>query len=353
MRTNHFLFAAFVAAFLSGASFSTAQNSTENSSKKSFVLYSVFVNVLPDDFDFPGIGFVNVARGKHSTAYVGFVNYADSLRGAQISFINTARQLRGAQIGFINTTGQLNGAQISFINTAGRLNDGAQIGFINTAGRLNSGAQIGFINSCSGDKIAQIGFVNTHVGNLSGTQIGFINTNTGKLKGFQLGFVNYADSISGVPLGFISIVRKGGYRALEAGVSEIAPVNLSFKLGVEKLYTSFNVACNFDTEQKIFFGLGIGSIIPLKKSFFFNPEITVMNTANFDRSHTQQTFTSFVPAFGYSYKRLNFIAGISASHLYTKDGEMSNVPFFQIVEHKFDAQNKIFLGARAGVRIVL
>jgi hypothetical protein len=147
-------------------------------------------------------------------------------------------------------------------------------------------------------------------------------------------------------------VRKGGYRALEVGVSELAPVNLSFKLGVKKLYSSFNVAYNPPATGKTMFGLGLGSIIPLKKSFFFNPELIMMNAFCIEKKYSQQSL-SLTPAFAYQYKSLNIVAGISVNYLYTDKDNSLNEPFFQILNYEFNSYNKIILGARAGIRFVL
>ncbi|MDR1527058.1 MAG: hypothetical protein LBS46_05215 [Dysgonamonadaceae bacterium] len=275
----------------------TAQNNDENSGNKKnkYVLYSVFANYLPDGFNFPGIGFVNMAKGNHSTAYIGLVNYADCLSGTQIGLVNTAKQLPAG---------------------------------------------------------VQIGLVNTNLNKLTGVQVGLINVNGGKVNGLQLGLVNYSDTVSGVPLGLISVVRKGGYRALEVSISEIAPINVSFKLGVEKLYTSFNLAYNPNAEQKVVRGVGIGSIIPLRNQFFFNPEISQMNTIS-TKKHSSRQFLRAVPGFGFKYKRMNIIAGPSVCYFHTKKDGIINQPVMQIFSHTFDSRNKIVVGVHAGIRVVL
>jgi hypothetical protein len=351
-----------------------AQTDKDNGKDKTEVIvYSVFVNYLSEGFDFPGIGFVNIAGGNHSTTYVGLVNYANRLSGMQIGLINTVKQLPlGAQIGLINTTlscenkavqiGLINtvkqlpsGAQIGLINTTlSGENKAVQIGLINTVKQLPSGAQIGLINTTlSGEnKAVQIGLVNVNSNKLTGIQTGLVNVNHRKIKGLQLGVINYSDTISGVPIGIISIVRKGGYRALEVSFSEIAPVNVSFKLGVEKLYTSFNVAYNPNAAQEMMFGMGIGSIISLKNQFFFNPEISQMHTLQTKRCSNQQ-FWKAVPAFGFGFGRMNIVAGPSVCYSHATSDGISNQPVMPIFSHAFDSRNKIFAGVYAGIRVVL
>jgi hypothetical protein len=47
---------------------------------------------------------------------------------------------------------------------------------------------------------------------------------TNRLDGFQLGLLNYVDTIeNGAPIGLISFVKNGGYKAVELSVNEMAP----------------------------------------------------------------------------------------------------------------------------------
>ena len=77
----------------------------------------------------------------------------------------------------------------------------------------------GFANVAANNaEVVQIaGFSNTAKDTLTGFQLsGFINT-AKHVKGSQLGFINVCDTIEkGIPIGFISIVRKG-YHTFEIG----------------------------------------------------------------------------------------------------------------------------------------
>jgi hypothetical protein len=278
----------------------------ENQSESEMIVYTFFVNIVNENFHFPLIGFVNIATGSHSLPQIGFVNWnQNNFTGLQAGFINTVGgNFGGLQMGFVNTIlGSINGVQFCFVNTAINGFDGTQISFINIAK---------------------------------------------KISGFQLGFINYAESIeNGIPLGFISIVRNGGYKAIELSINEITPINIAFKIGVEKLYTSINVSYNpmqSDIEESIFTGLGFGSIIAINKIFFFNPELVFSNTIN----GKNQLYLSFVPNFGYKIiSGLSVLIGPSITWAYTeKDAE----PFFSIINHKINEQNNIFIGGRMALR---
>jgi hypothetical protein len=202
----------------------------ENQSENSLNVYTFFVNIVNESFHFPLIGFVNIAAGSHNSPQIGFINWNQN-------------NFTGLQAGFVNTVGgDFNGLQMGFVNTTVKSLNGVQLGFVNTA-----------------------------INGFDGTQISFVNI-AKKINGFQFGFINYAESVeNGIPLGFISIVRNGGYKALELGISELAPLNLSFKIGIDRLYTTINISYNpkeTDIQEAIYIGYGLGSIIPINNYLF-------------------------------------------------------------------------------------
>jgi len=101
------------------------------SEKKGRVLYTGFVNVVPDKFKFPLIGFINVAQGSQKNLHLGFVNITENkFSGAQISFLNIAGgNTKGVQVGFVNKTKTLRGLQLGFFNYAESVEKGVPVGF--------------------------------------------------------------------------------------------------------------------------------------------------------------------------------------------------------------------------------
>ncbi|MFP3043365.1 hypothetical protein LQZ19_16245 [Treponema primitia] len=313
--------------FTIGMNICSAEEEDKNGDDKenrSYVIYSFFLNIVPDGFNFPLIGFVNIADGSHNSPQIGFINLNQK---------------------------NFNGLQMSFVNTTGGGTNGTQLGFINTNAQSLIGSQIGFVNTTGGEimKGLQLGFVNTSVHRTEGAQISFVNL-TKQLHGFQLGFINYADEIDdGIPFGFISYIKKGGYKALEYGVSEISPITVSLKLGVEKLYTSLHFGYNplkEDFSSAAHYGLGVGSIIRINNSLFFNPELVAMNTIN----GSTNANVSLIPYFGYKIaSHLSIVAGPSITWIYSNDGIES--PFFKIIGKEINEENQIFMGARLGLRL--
>lgn len=320
-------------------------------SKKGTTVYSVAVNIVPDQFNIPLIGFVNLAFGSHNSAHIGFVNWNENdFTGAQISFINTVGgSVNGTQLGFINTCADsLYGAQIGFINTVAKCSDGAQIGFVNTCADSMKGIQFSFINTVSKSiDGAQIGFVNTTGSYTNGTQIGFVNTTGRRVKGFQLGFVNFADTIEkGIPIGFLSVVKKGGYRAVEFSVTEMYPVNLSYKIGVKGFYTSFIASYNPNLDRNFALGFGIGSIIPLNKTIYFNPEIQSQNSIISE----DQMILSLATNFGFCVSpKFHLSVGPSVVWNYTNENNL-NKPFFSIFKNEINKSNNLIVGLRLAMR---
>jgi hypothetical protein len=309
---------------LMGVSLSFAQeNQPENSIHVN--VYTFFVNVVNEQFRFPLIGFVNIAGGSHSLPQIGFFNWNQNNFGSlQLSFINTVG-------------GTMTGVQMGFVNTTVKSLKGVQVGFINTAIRENGHG-------------LQLGFVNTTVKNFDGAQISFINASK-KINGFQIGFINYAESIeSGIPLGFISIVRNGGYKAIELSVTELSPLNMAFKIGVDKFYTSINFSYNpMKTEIRdgIFLGLGLGSIITINKKFFFNPELVSTHGIN----EINQNYLGLIPSFGYRIiSGLSVLVGPSITWSYTFDDKEFAEPFFSIFNHKINENHNLIVGGKIALR---
>lgn len=221
------------------------------------------------------------------------------VRGAQIAgFTNmNGGRIDGFQIGgFANLgKGSLNGGQIAgFANLVGQDVKGIQIGgFANVVGGDVRGVQIGgFSNvnlrSTKGIQIA--GFSNTNLGDTKGIQLaGFSNVVTTQMKGIQIaGFLNYskkfkgvmiapfnvADTLNGIPIGFLSFV-KTGYHTFEVSSNDIHTANVSFRTGVRGFYNVLSGGMNFENPGSPLwtYGYGIGSSPRLGKNIYLNADL--------------------------------------------------------------------------------
>jgi len=349
------------------------QQSSNNASPSGINLYTFFFNRVYEPFRPPLIGFINIMYGTHNFFQAGFVNWnKKNFNGFQASFINT-------------TGGNFNGLQAGYVNTTGRVFNGVQAGFVNTTGGNFTGLQAGFVNSIAGQtKGIQAAFINTATKEMSGAQFGFVNIASQEIKGFQFGFVNYAEKIEkGVPVGFISIVREGGYRSVEYNFSEFHPIGVGLKFGVEKFYTAIHVGFNPIEPMNFATGLGIGTILPLGKFFYFNLELISLSDlesvtiTSYDRKNDVLTVSpnkttsllSFVPSLGLRLgKHFSIAAGPSFTWVNIVSGDFINrlglgnderivtvsavsKPLFALYSYDFNVFNSFVIGARASVKI--
>jgi hypothetical protein len=262
-------------------------------------LYTVFVNVAPQEFRFPLVGFVNIAQGNQTFPQIGFVN-------------NNAGNFSGLQLGFVNITHEsLRGVQIGFANTTVQEAEGLQLGFFNIAAK--------------------------------------------SLRGMQLGFFNYVDNVeAGIPIGFLSIVRRGGYKASETFFSNILTTGLSFKIGVEKFYTSIIAAYNpfaeKGIENKIATGFGFGSLLPIGGSFFINPEWQLVSFL----SESSPLITSAGLYAGFNINaKISLSLGPSLSWIALSNNSQQFPQSLFGFERKLDDKRIVIIGAQAALRMRL
>ncbi|MEI6755094.1 MAG: hypothetical protein WCK78_18265 [Paludibacter sp.] len=348
--------------------------------KQEPIIYTIGYNKVPNKFNAPLIGFVNVAKGSHTGLQIGFLNttaanfkglgigFANTIggdnTGASIGFFNTiGATTKGIDIGFFNTIGNsgsgvevgffntlgnsYHGIQTGFFNTLGNSADGIQIGFSNILGNSMNGVQVGFSNIL-GNKITgiQVGFSNIVGKEVKGLQIGFYNR-TRKLSGLEIGFLNVIDTVnSGIPFGFLTAVKKGGYRTLEVGTNEMFPINIAYKTGVKDFYTSLLFSYSPISDSHFGIGMGIGSIIPLNKKLDFNPELLSQITCTilWDQIYSLDLNLNYKLS-----EKFSIIAGPTVVWNHLKNGNVFHKPVFALYENKLDANNRILIGLKAAL----
>lgn len=252
-------------------------------------------------------GFANITGTKNSGNYTssgfqgaGFINVNNTnVEGGQVAgFINTANgSLNGAQIaGFINYhTTSINGVQVAgFGNVASKGKSKVQVaGFVNHNSNTDGVQIAGFVNNTNKtDKGVQVaGFVNTAPKGTSSAQVaGFINV-ADKVDGLQLaGFINVCDSIDGVPIAFMSIVKKNGFRAFEISTSDFSMAQASFKMGVSHFYNIYTFSKLPDYNTRWAIGAGFGYTEELKNSWNINLEATVHQELWIDDKRVNEAF---------------------------------------------------------------
>jgi hypothetical protein len=245
-------------------------------------------------------GFTGIIKNDVEGAqFAGFGNFVKrNAKGLQMAgFINTVKDTtQGSQLaGFLNYSGATfkGGAQgAGFANVTRGSNEGLQIsGFANIS-KQSPGEQIsGFIN-VSTDSLAGFqmsGFANIDKGDLKGPQIaGFFNY-AKTIEAPQIGLFNYSDSVKrGVPIGFISVVKKGGLHELEISSSETLYGIVSFKIGIPAFYNIFSIgAISKNNELTWGWGYGVGTLHPLNEKWKLAVEI-ISYHLNEDEWHTDK-----------------------------------------------------------------
>ncbi|MFZ5972918.1 MAG: STN and carboxypeptidase regulatory-like domain-containing protein [Bacteroidota bacterium] len=258
-------------------------------------------------------GFFNFDRGDAAWAQIaGFGNMVGGrVQGIQVAgFFNanggasTAVQVAG--FGNMNFR-EFQGVQVAgFTNISLKEADGVQVaGFANYSKGYSRGVQVaGFANvhrqSLDGSQVA--GFTNVATGSLRGSQVaGFANIASGtvrgsqvaaffnyggKVRGSQVAFLNVADSLTGVPVGFLSFVSHG-YHKIELSADEVFFGNLAFRSGVRQFYNiihaSFKPDYAFGRDNVWSFGYGVGTARRVAPWLHLNLDITSqhVNKASF------------------------------------------------------------------------
>ena len=180
---------------------------------------------------------------------------AYSMNGMQISGlmnINRQQQIGTGIAGLLNINKKAHGVYIACI---GNIQDSAQ-------GALMAGL---FNISMQQKNAMEIAGVFNYLQNgESHSQIAGLFNRTEKLKGIQIGFLNYADTASGVPVGFLSLVKKGVHQ-LEFSADEVMYLNLNFRSGVPAFYNIFYSGIQPAPGETLWsFGYGLGSSFRIK-----------------------------------------------------------------------------------------
>jgi hypothetical protein len=175
--------------------------------------------------------------------------------------------VKGIQVaGVANLVGRdVNGLQIAGF---GNLNIGEFRG-IQIAGTVNTTAE-----DFRGLQIS--GGVNVVGRTLNGWQISPGLNYAGIVRrGHQIGFLNYADSSATTPFGYLSYVRKNGYRRYEFSTDELNYFNATFKTGVPAFYNIFTLGLNAFIPGKPFgsIGYGIGTARRLGRGWILNADL--------------------------------------------------------------------------------
>jgi len=216
-------------------------------------------------------GFSNLSLGYFDGVGIGgFSNYFGS-GGNGVSVSGFATVSRG----------YFEGVSVSgFSNVLLREANGVLIsGFSNVVYGSSGGLQMaGFGNVVSRDMngVQAAGFINVVGQRMSGAQVsGFLNV-AKEVEGTQVGVFNYCDTISGVPVGFLSFVRKG-YHPFELSTNDLGMIDIAWRTGVRSFHTFLSAGLNPASKNQPLpwqFGYGIGTSPRLGGMLFLNVDLS-------------------------------------------------------------------------------
>lgn len=177
--------------------------------------------------------------------------------------------------------GDFDGVSVNgFAHTSVGHAEGVQIsGCSNLVTRSMNGVQVAglsnvVIRDMEGVQVA--GGWNISMGNVKGIQISGLLNFARRVDGVQIGVFNYCDTISGVPVGFLSFVAKG-YHPLELSTNGLNMLDLSWRTGVRSFYTFLSAGIRTqpaDAKYPWQYGFGIGTSPRLAGLLWLNVELS-------------------------------------------------------------------------------
>ena len=192
-------------------------------------------------------GVINYNNKGISEQIGGCINLGDTANVQLAGVVNLAKRKANVQI-----SGTVNAAKESEV----------QIGGVINASKTAKAQIAGTVNIASESKYQISGVFN-------GTQKG----------GFQLGLVNVRDSIDGVSIGLVNIVKKDGLMQGEISTGEIIHLAGSFRSGSKKLYGIVTLGYNFSDDFWAW-GYGLGTMFTLSNMLGLNIEAVHYNLNN-------------------------------------------------------------------------
>jgi len=303
-----------------------------------------FGNVVGGDvFGIQGAGAFNINRGTTVAAQAaGFGN---------LNF----KSFSGVQWGGF---GNFNLSSVHGVSVAG---------FMNTTNGESRGAQIaGFMNiqskNLKGFQIA--GFSNIADAHVDGSQVSAFFNYGKKVRGTQFGILNVADSMGGVPIGLLSIVKQG-YHKIEISADEVFYTNLAFRSGVRQFYNIISASIqpqeSADKKTVWAFGYGLGTAPRLNRWLDLNIDFTSQHISKGDFTDELSTLNKVYLGFDFHLaKKFSITTGVTVNGYLTKSTYTEYPVLFtdykpsMIYDHTYDNNTnfKLWLGGKVGIRFL-
>jgi hypothetical protein len=292
-----------------------------------------------------------------------------SVQGVEVGgLVNvTTDEMKGFQAaGLANVVGnRVDGFQAAgLVNVVGHDSRGFQAaGLVNVAGEGIHGQAGGLANIARGPVQAQAAGLFNVAQDVNGAQISGLFNVARNARGVQIGLFNYADSTSAVPIGLISVARRGGYHSLEIGVEDAIDFNLNVRLGVRSFYNILHVGLDKEGENWSL-GYGIGTSIWLAARNYLQFEL-MSRQVNEGEPWTRELnlLTQFKMSYDFALgKNLRFAIGpsfnVATSRRYNDETGVygTDISRYTMFEHTYNdgyrtpINVKYWVGIQAGIR---
>ncbi|WP_320051613.1 hypothetical protein [uncultured Acetobacteroides sp.] len=275
---------------------------------------------------------INILNGNITGLQTsGVMNISKKVSGAQVTGVmNLASIVKGEQIGGVyNQANTLNGVQVSGVtNIAGRSNGSGQVSgvlnILNGDGTIQVAGAANIARSIHGVQIAGI---YNQADTVAGVQVGAVLNKAKVMKGVQLGLINIADTISGIPIGLFSFVKKG-YHHIEASGDELFYTNVAFRTGTplfHNIITAGSRTLNKGGDDLWTVGYGLGTTLSMGKKWSFDADITSNTIAVNDQLEDNNKLYKLYLGFDRKLsKHVSVALGVTANYFDYKDSEVED-----------------------------
>ncbi len=238
---------------------------------------------------------------------------------------------------------------------AGVLNVGGKTATMQVGGVMNVA-----LDTVKGSQVA--GVLNVALREVRGSQIAGVLNVARKVQGTQVAFLNVADSMNGVPVGFLSFV-KTGYHKIEVGADEVFYNNIAFRTGVPAFYNILFAgavpATYGDPQTTWTFGYGVGTAPRISRKLQLNIDLTSQQVVYGNQLKSLDLINKTTLGLDWQvFRKMSVVVGATLNaHLTERDAEpypslFSGLRPEVFFDRDFGRQHhmRMWLGGKVGIR---
>lgn len=248
-------------------------------------------------------------------------------------------------------------------------------GLFNISRGKAEGLQVASLfNKSQGFTRSQISGLFNTAGDVEGGQVSALFNKAKRVDGFQVALINVADTVNGVPVGLLNIV-KNGYNRLELSSNDALFANAALKLGAYSFYNIFKAGLRWDMQEQAGtagaveetlayswgLGYGIGTTKRFTPNLMMNVEATCMHINELERwTKSVNLLNQLSLTLGYNGtdRKTSFFAGPVANLMVSRladpeTGELGSRvidPSYTLAEGGQNTHLRFWVGVQGGIR---